>query len=64
MIEIGTVAGKIWEELNKVDTMTVNAMMKTTGEKKDVVLMAIGWLAREEKLTATKKGASVIYSLK
>ena len=64
MVDVGMVAGKVWEELNKSDALSVSAMVKATGEKKDAVLMAIGWLLREDKLTSGKKGAATLYSLK
>ncbi len=64
MVDIGKVAGKVWEELNRNDKMTINSLIKATGEKRDVILMAIGWLSREDKLNAIVKGAYTLYSLK
>ena len=64
MIDVGIIAGKVWEELNKAETLSVNALVKATGEKKEAVLMALGWLSREEKLVSAKKGVAVLFSLK
>jgi len=64
MIDVGTVAGKVWEELNRSEGLSITALVKVTGEKKDTVLMALGWLLREDKLSIGKKGAAVLFSLK
>ncbi|MEA1985933.1 MAG: winged helix-turn-helix domain-containing protein [Candidatus Marinimicrobia bacterium] len=64
MKKIGTIAGKIWKKLNSNGKMTVTKMTKETSEKKDQVLMAIGWLMKEDKLDVTTKGNVTYYKLK
>ena len=64
MNEIGTIAGKIWETLNTEGEMTVSKLLKLTDEKRDLVLMALGWLAREDKLEAETRKNAIYYSLK
>lgn len=50
---IGTTAGKIWGILVENGELTTNQIIKRTGAPRDVVQRAIGWLAREDKLTFT-----------
>lgn len=50
--------------LNMNGKMTINGLTKKTSEKKDQILMAIGWLLKEDKLDVTKKGNITYYNLK
>lgn len=46
--EIGIVAGEIWHYLeNSKGTDTLQDIIKGIKKPKDVILMSIGWLARE-----------------
>ena len=45
--EIGIVAGDIWHQLDRVDRMTLDELVRNTGKSRDLVLMGLGWLARE-----------------
>ena len=49
--KIGTIAGKVWKTLNQQGEMSISALKKTVGAKDSSVDWAIGWLAREDKLT-------------
>lgn len=60
----GTVAGKIWKTLNKKGAMTASALVKTLTVKNNDLMMALGWLLREDKLKVTKVANSTKYSLK
>ncbi len=64
MKNIGTIAGKVWKTLNSNGKMTVTSLTKKTSEKKDQILMALGWLAKEDKLDVKKKGNITYYNLK
>jgi hypothetical protein len=49
--EIGTNAGIIWGTLNDSFTDTeINTVMKNSKLKKEDFYMALGWLARENKI--------------
>jgi len=48
---IGTNAGAVWQVLNEADAMGVKQIKKATKLKDKEVFAAIGWLAREGKLT-------------
>lgn len=63
-MDIGVLAGKIWETLEKMSEMTASALVKSTGAKSNDVYMALGWLLREDKLEAVKSSNSIKYSLK
>ncbi|MCB0282264.1 MAG: winged helix-turn-helix domain-containing protein [Calditrichae bacterium] len=61
---IGEMSGQVWQTLNSKGAMSV-AKLKTALKADAFVLnAAIGWLAREEKVTVTKKGNTVTVSLK
>ncbi|RKY49325.1 MAG: hypothetical protein DRP86_05530 [Candidatus Neomarinimicrobiota bacterium] len=62
--QVGNLAGKVWETLSSGGPKSVSALVKETGEKKDMVLMALGWLLREDKLTTEIKGKYTMYGLK
>lgn len=52
MVEtIGQTAGKVWTFLEDNGTSTVNKITNETGLSKNDIQRAIGWLAREEKIT-------------
>ena len=45
--EIGITAGDIWHYLDKHDLATLDELVKSIKKPKDLVLMSLGWLARE-----------------
>jgi hypothetical protein len=49
-IEIGHVAGEVWAALQKDGELTLVALKKAVKAPPDLVVAAIGWLAREDKL--------------
>jgi hypothetical protein len=63
-MNIGTLAGKVWKKLDKDGTMTASALAKALNAKNNDLMMALGWLLREEKLVVTKVANSTKYSLK
>jgi len=56
--QIGESAGRIWHVLHKDGAMSVAKLVETADINRDLVMQAIGWLAREGKLhiTETKRG--------
>lgn len=58
---IGIVAGNIWRQLETKGEMTPKTLCTSTKEKSDVVYLALGWLARENKVQfePTKSGFKV-----
>ena len=45
--EIGIVAGDIWHYLDQHKSATLNQLVEGTDKSRNVVLMSLGWLARE-----------------
>ncbi len=49
--EIGIAAGDIWHHLDKKQSATLDEMVKAIGKPRDLLLMSLGWLAREGHIT-------------
>ncbi len=45
--EIGITAGDIWHYLDKHESATLDQLAKGISKPKDLILMSLGWLARE-----------------
>lgn len=65
MIEvIGSNAGLVWNALDKLGKMDIKALKKATKLRTDKELYAaIGWLAKEGKLSFDESGEDVILGL-
>jgi hypothetical protein len=61
---IGEVAGKIWIYLNQNGPSSVNKITTETGENKNDIQRAIGWLLKEDKLNIEMVGRAETLSLK
>ena len=61
---IGETAGKVWIFLNQKGEANIIELMQGVEADAGLILQAIGWLAREDKLRIEKKGQYIIYSLK
>ena len=48
--QIGDTAGAIWHHLNESGPRTLTQLAKDIDAPRDVIMQAIGWLAREDKL--------------
>lgn len=55
--EIGIVAGDIWHFLDTHKTCSLDELTKGIDKDRNVVLMSIGWLAREGHIILDQKGA-------
>jgi hypothetical protein len=62
--QIGLTAGSVWLYLSDNGETSLTALKKEIGGSGDLVLAAIGWLAREEKLDFTVSGKTVKVALK
>ncbi len=47
IMEIGIVAGEIWHFLDEKQHATANELTKSLKRPRELVLMSLGWLARE-----------------
>ncbi len=53
--EIGIVAGEIWQFLEKKEKVMLEELFKKIDKSKELVLMSLGWLAREGHVILEKK---------
>jgi len=56
-------AGKTWRFLGQNGQTNVSQLAKSLKEKNEVVLQALGWLAREDKIDYTVKNRRTFVSL-
>jgi len=61
---IGETAGKVWHALQGKEYATPAQLKKTTGADEKSLWLALGWLAREDKITITRNKSSYKVSLK
>ncbi len=54
--EIGIVAGDIWHYLDQHKTSSLSHLIKSIDKKRDVVMMSLGWLAREGHVIMEEEG--------
>ena len=62
--QIGEVAGQLWHLLNEQGPLSLTRLVKDTDAPRDVVMQAIGWLAREEKIAIEEDSRSKVISLR
>lgn len=62
--EIGECAGKVWQHLNEHPDLSTRELAKALELDLSLVLMAVGWLAREDKIILANQGKDVALSLK
>jgi hypothetical protein len=63
-MQIGKTAGVVWKTLAESGPLTLAKLVKTVGEPRDMVMQAIGWLAREDKLDIVDERRSRVISLR
>ncbi len=54
--EIGSAAGVIWRYLHGHDEVTFAKLKQGTKLSDQLLLMGVGWLAKEEKISFAKEG--------
>ena len=57
--EIGATAGKVWNFLHNSGESSLSAVERGVGASKQLVCMAIGWLAREGKIALRQEKRSL-----
>jgi hypothetical protein len=62
--EIGTAAGEIWDLLNEKSELSISGVVSEINASQSIAYMALGWLAREDKLEFVKKSRGVFVRLK
>ena len=61
--EIGVVAGKVWNFLSEKGEMSLSRLKKEVEGGDTLVLLALGWLAKEEKVTFEKRANAIFVCL-
>jgi hypothetical protein len=56
VLQIGEVAGKVWHYLVENGPVPFSKLVKGIDAPRDVVMQAIGWLAREDKVVIEGMG--------
>ena len=56
---IGTWAGQVWNALNESGKLTVTGLKKATKLKEKELYAALGWLAREGKVSMYEVDADI-----
>jgi len=54
--DIGSAAGKVWKVLSSNGPMATNDLKKETDLDNERLNMALGWLAREDKVNLERVG--------
>jgi Winged helix-turn-helix domain (DUF2582) len=62
--QIGDAAGTIWHYLDEHGETTLSKLKRDTKLPEQLVLMGVGWLAKEEKLTFVKDVRTLKVDLK
>jgi hypothetical protein len=62
--KIGETAGKIWKFLEENGEASLTQIRKGVKADQNLILQAIGWLAREDKVQIEKKERFITYTLK
>ena len=50
VVQIGETAGAVWRVLSERGSLTVAKLVKEVDQPRDLVMQALGWLAREDKI--------------
>ncbi|MFC1562976.1 winged helix-turn-helix domain-containing protein [candidate division KSB1 bacterium] len=61
--KIGEIAGRIWKALREKEEFTVQQLTKILKEEQEIIYMALGWLAREDKINSKKRRGKIYFSL-
>lgn len=62
--QIGETAGKVWNVLYEKGPLTIAKLVKEIDEPRDIVMQALGWLAREDKLSLEEDGRTRTVALR
>ncbi len=62
--QVGETAGRIWQTLNDGGPQTVAQLKKKLNGSGDLVLFALGWLAREDKVDISQEKKNIKVTLK
>ena len=61
---VGSAAGTLWDYLSEYGPVSVSKLTKETELDTKLVQRALGWLAREDKISFEMKGRTELVTLK
>ena len=64
VLEIGETAGLVWRVLDDQGPQPLSKIAKRVNAQRDMVMQAVGWLAREKKISIESDGRTRIISLR
>ena len=62
--EVGETAGQVWRELNDGGPHSLSQLKKKLNVKNGKLEMAVGWLAREDKIEILQEKKNLLIRLK
>ena len=62
--QIGATAGEVWQVLSEQGSMSMARLIDAVGHPRNMVMLALGWLAREDKISIEEDGRARIVSLR
>ncbi|HWC90093.1 MAG TPA: winged helix-turn-helix domain-containing protein [Pirellulales bacterium] len=60
VLQIGEIAGAVWRVLSDQGPLTTAKLIKAVDAPRDLVMQAIGWLAREDKIAIDESRNRVV----
>ncbi len=64
VVQIGETAGMVWKVLAENGPLSLAKLVKTVDRPRDLVMQALGWLAREDKVQIEDQGRSRVVFLR
>ena len=64
LAEVGEAAGLVWHALDGKGEIAIAKLVKDLDQPRDLVMQAVGWLAREDKIEIVGEGKSRNISLR
>ena len=61
--QIGETAGIVWHVLEDQGPLSMAKLVKAAGQHRDLVMQAVGWLAREDKVIIEENSRGRVVSL-
>ena len=62
--QIGQTSGEVWKLLNETGPLSLAKTVKAVGKPRDLVMQALGWLAREDKIEIVEEGRARVVKLR
>jgi hypothetical protein len=62
--QIGETAGVVWRLLDERGPLSMTKIIKESGAPRDLVLLGLGWLAREDKIAIDSESRGRVISLR